>query len=85
MSRYTGLDWAAMMRAGMPGLGLSPQEFWRLSPAELLLMLGETGPAPMQRSAFDALGGAVSGSGQDFIERRPAMTGRGRRVRRDGG
>jgi uncharacterized phage protein (TIGR02216 family) len=55
MSRYTGLDWAAMMRAGMPGLGLSPQEFWRLSPAELLLMLGETGPAPMRRSIFDAL------------------------------
>ena len=51
----TGLDWAAMMRAGISGLGLSPEAFWRLSPAELLLMLGETGPAPMQRSAFDAL------------------------------
>jgi uncharacterized phage protein (TIGR02216 family) len=55
MRRETRLDWAAMLRAGLSGLGLTPQEFWRLSPAELLLMLGETGPGPMQRSAFDAL------------------------------
>jgi uncharacterized phage protein (TIGR02216 family) len=55
MSRPAGFDWAALMRAGISGLGLSPGEFWRLSPAELLLMLGGTAPAPMQRSAFDAL------------------------------
>ncbi|KPQ17654.1 MAG: phage conserved hypothetical protein [Rhodobacteraceae bacterium HLUCCO18] len=55
MNRHTGFDWAAMMRAGISGLGLPPGEFWRLSPSELLLMLGETGPAPMHRSAFEAL------------------------------
>ncbi len=50
------LDWGAMMRAGITGLGLRPAEFWALSPAELRLMLGlATGPAPMRRSRFDEL------------------------------
>ena len=31
------LDFAAMMRAGICGLGLRPAEFWALTPAELLL------------------------------------------------
>ena len=55
MNRHTGFDWAAIMRAGISGLGLPPHEFWRLSPSELLLMLSEHGAAPMHRSAFDAL------------------------------
>jgi uncharacterized phage protein (TIGR02216 family) len=29
-----------MMRAGMCGLGIRPTEFWDLTPAELLLLLG---------------------------------------------
>jgi len=37
MSRF---DWPAMMRAGMQGLGLQPDAFWALTPAELMLMLG---------------------------------------------
>jgi uncharacterized phage protein (TIGR02216 family) len=28
------------MRAGLRGLGLKPAEFWALTPAELMLMLG---------------------------------------------
>jgi uncharacterized phage protein (TIGR02216 family) len=39
----TGFDWPALMRAGLQGLGLKPDEFWRLTPAELLLMLGLEG------------------------------------------
>ncbi len=40
-----GLDWSGLMRVGMGprgqgGLGLLPQQFWSLSPAELALMLG---------------------------------------------
>lgn len=35
-----GLDWPNMMRAGLYGLGLTPDAFWRLTPAELRLMLG---------------------------------------------
>ncbi|MGI1663326.1 rcc01693 family protein [Palleronia sp. KMU-117] len=37
MSRF---DWAGLMRAGMQGLRLRPRDFWQLTPAELLLMLG---------------------------------------------
>lgn len=55
MSGRAGFDWAAMMRAGMSDLGLAPRDFWGLAPAELLMMLGEVGPAPMRRTAFDAL------------------------------
>ncbi|MCA8870029.1 MAG: phage tail assembly chaperone [Rhodobacteraceae bacterium] len=42
-----GFDWPALMRAGLGGLGLRPQEFWDLTPVELLLMLGlDGGGAP---------------------------------------
>ena len=49
-------DWPALMRAGMRGLGLKPQEFWALTPAELQFLLGpEAAQAPMGRATFDAL------------------------------
>jgi len=52
----TGFDGPALMRAGMRGLGLKPEEFWCLTPAELLLMLGEgTGSAPLNRSRLHEL------------------------------
>ena len=41
----SSFDWPALMRAGIRGLGLRPDEFWRLSPAELMLMLGQGGAA----------------------------------------
>ncbi|MCT4684014.1 MAG: phage tail assembly chaperone, partial [Roseicyclus sp.] len=36
-----GFDWPALMRVGLQGLGLAPAVFWALTPAELLMMLGE--------------------------------------------
>lgn len=49
-------DWPALMRAGLRGLGLRPEQFWDLTPAELRLMLGDVaGAAPMDRSRLDAL------------------------------
>lgn len=48
-------DWAALMRAGITGLGLRPAEFWALTPAELRLMLGEGGTAPLRRAGLDRL------------------------------
>jgi len=52
----SGLDWPALMRAGMQGLRLEPRAFWRLTPAELRLMLGEAGPAPaLNRAGLEAL------------------------------
>lgn len=51
-----GFDWPELMRAGMRGLGLRPDEFWALTPAELRLMLGEeSGGKPMGRSRLDEL------------------------------
>ena len=51
-----GLDWAGMLRAGLGGLRLHPDNFWTLTPAELLLMLGvDNGSMPMARSHLEAL------------------------------
>lgn len=51
-----GLDWAGLMRVGIRGLGLRPWEFWRLTPAELALMLGEAaGTPPLSRARLDEL------------------------------
>lgn len=59
-------DWPALMRAGIHGLGLRPAEFWALSPAELMLMLGAgAGPAPLDRARLDELARAFP----DFSER----------------
>ncbi len=52
----SGFDWPALMRAGMQGLALTPDQFWRLTPAELRLMLGQgAGQAPMNRAGLEAL------------------------------
>ncbi|SMX42040.1 rcc01693 family protein [Actibacterium lipolyticum] len=53
MARF---DWPGLMRAGLLGLRLRPAEFWALTPAELLLMLGQgSGPAPLSRARLDEL------------------------------
>ncbi len=52
----SAIDWPVLMRAGMQGLQLSPEAFWRLTPAELALLLGQGGArAPMTRAGLDAL------------------------------
>lgn len=48
-------DWGALMRAGIFGLGLKPAEFWALTPAELMLMLGKVGVPTIGRAEFEAL------------------------------
>lgn len=51
-----GFDWPALMRAGLHGLGLSPDAFWALTPAELQMMLGSgDGKAPMLSDGLAAL------------------------------
>lgn len=52
----SGFDWPALMRAGVQGLRLRPDEFWRLTPAELRMMLGQGAPsASLSQSGLDAL------------------------------
>lgn len=51
-----GFDWPALMRAGMRGLGLGPEAFWDLTPAELQLLLGPPGAdRPMGRDRLSEL------------------------------
>ncbi len=50
------MDWPGLMQAGMVGLRLTPDRFWRLTPAELALMLGiGAGAAPLTRARLDEL------------------------------
>lgn len=59
----SGFDWPALMRAGFNQLGLRPSEFWALSPAELALMLGQSGgAAAMTRAGLEALEAAYPDS-----------------------
>ena len=54
-----GLDWPGLLKAGLHELGLRPEEFWALTPAELQVMLGRTsGSAPMARARLEDLLGA---------------------------
>ncbi len=52
----TCIDWPALMRAGLQGLGLTPEVFWSLTPAELQLMLGDpVRSGPLLSDGLDAL------------------------------
>lgn len=56
MNAPDGMDWTALMRAGLRGLGLSPDQFWTLTPAELQIMLGGAGDtAPLLSDGLEAL------------------------------
>ena len=49
-------DWPGLMRAGLYGLRLRPEEFWALTPMELQIMLGQGASAPgLTRQGLDAL------------------------------
>lgn len=49
-------DWASMVRHGVHGLSLKPHEFWALTPAEFLLMLGvSSGDGPLTRDRLAEL------------------------------
>ena len=56
-----GMDWPGLLRVGigparLGGLGLTPAQFWALTPAELALMIGPA-PAgrPMDRDGLNRL------------------------------
>lgn len=55
-SQRGGLDWQGLLRSGLHGLGLRPDQFWALTPAELALMLGiEAGAPAMTRGRLAEL------------------------------
>jgi uncharacterized phage protein (TIGR02216 family) len=51
------IDWVALMRLGMERLRLCPDQFWALTPVELMLMAGvDPGGTPiMTRARLNAL------------------------------
>ena len=52
----TRIDWPQLMRAGMRGGGLKPDDFWALTPSELVLMFGrDEAAAPLTRSGLAQL------------------------------
>lgn len=54
----TGFDWPALMRAGLHELRMKPEDFWRLTPAELAVMIGADRVGPvMNRNRLDDLMG----------------------------
>jgi uncharacterized phage protein (TIGR02216 family) len=51
-----GLDWPGLLRAGLQSLELKPDEFWRLTPVELKLMLGaQAQESGLSRARLDEL------------------------------
>jgi uncharacterized phage protein (TIGR02216 family) len=54
MSRF---DWPGLMRAGLCGLRLPPEQFWSLTPAELRILLGAGSGAQraLSRQGLEAL------------------------------
>lgn len=58
------MDWAGLMRLGLGRLGLTPEVFWRLTPVELLTMLGfDTAAGPMTRARLEDLARAYPDEG----------------------
>lgn len=40
------MDWPGLIRLGLGRLRLVPEAFWRLTPVELMMMLGATSASP---------------------------------------
>lgn len=56
MSGESRINWPWLMMAGLRGLGLKPSEFWALTPAELMMMLGvSSGGSALTRDRLNAL------------------------------
>ncbi|HMO08385.1 MAG TPA: phage tail assembly chaperone [Paracoccaceae bacterium] len=66
MSGPRRIDWPGLMRAGMAGLGLDPAVFWRLTPAELRVLLGlETAAPPLTRARLMEMAAAFPDRGKE--------------------
>lgn len=60
------IDWPGLMLAGLGHLGLQPDQFWRLSPVELRIMLGAEGAVPpLTKARLDELAAAYPDQGKD--------------------
>ncbi len=61
----SAIDWAGLMRVGLHDLRLTPEQFWRLTPIELKIMLGAEGTSPaLTRSRLEELAAAYPDTGK---------------------
>lgn len=61
----SGIDWPGLMRAGLEGLHLTPEVFWRLTPLELRVMLGvDSAVPPLTRTRLAELAAAFPDTGE---------------------
>lgn len=61
------MDWTGLIRLGLRDLRLSPENFWALTPIELLVIAGkEAGSGPMTRAALGALVRAYPDTGREM-------------------
>lgn len=72
----TAIDWPGLIQAGLHHLRLKPDEFWRLTPVELRIMLGAdlTSP-PLTRARLAELAAAFPDTSKETdygADRRPA-------------
>ncbi len=52
----SAFDWPGLMRAGLIRLRLRPEDFWRFTPIEFLMLAGlGNGAAPTTREALERL------------------------------
>ena len=74
------MDWPGLIRVGLHQLGLEPDLFWRLTPAELRIMLGaEAASPPLTRARLAELAAAFPDASKEMehgADRRPEGTGR---------
>ncbi|PJF08139.1 rcc01693 family protein [Pseudorhodobacter sp. MZDSW-24AT] len=77
----SGMDWPGLIRVGLFHLGLPPEQFWRLTPVELRIMLGaEAGSPPLTRARLAELAAAFPDTAKerfDGADRRTAGAGGG--------
>jgi uncharacterized phage protein (TIGR02216 family) len=74
MMAERGIDWPGLLRLGLRDLRLEPAAFWRLTPAELRLMLGaEAAAPPLTRARLEELAAAFP----DAARRRSGHADRG--------
>jgi uncharacterized phage protein (TIGR02216 family) len=61
----TTIDWAGLLKVGLHELRLPPEQFWRLTPVELRIMLGVDRIAPaLTRARLEELSAAFPDIGK---------------------
>lgn len=65
----TGFDWPGLLRLASHRVGLRPSEFWDLTPAEFVMLLGlDQGPQVLDRDRLEDLARAFPDEASPLTE-----------------